>query len=256
MNAADRAREDEEFLAKFEPAWMRGPIRKLMRIHDRTLAGSKGLDVEAMSPWALAVSGKLLDRQDARPARPAAMTVRAFGKILGQNVCVAKVAEAFVLALRRADDASRAKLTKFLGGPCGVKIMQDARADLAAIEPIRNSVLKRIRSSGTFEQGHFYRGFGEGLTMLEQKLKRPPKTADPQGYMVFFAVMHWKEIERRGQLGGWPSIADFFVTNLPDDLEISQDAFVKMLQRAGLSGVGRQGRPRKLGQQSSRVSMS
>lgn len=240
---------DQEFLKKIDPVWLRSFVRRLLRVENDWDDVLK-FDVDRMPSWAVKLTRKLLVLTGGTVTRPEMMSCRAFGKTLGEKVCLTKGLEIFCRRMETADDATRAKLTEMLGGPKGVVLLKKQRVVARRIEEIKTAVLKRVKRLTIWDQGHFYSGYGEGL-LLGRRLNRWKSGASVreqhQGYMIGVAVVFWEVIEILCKNGGWTAVREFFSAALLDTVatEISEDAFVKMLQRAGLRSSVRGGRPKK-----------
>ena len=66
-----------------------------------------------------------------------------------------------------------------------------------------------------------------------------------QAFIRAYIFCKWQSIEAKRQSGGWPEILRDFREFLPEGTEINEETFRKVLQRAGFSDVGREGRPPK-----------
>lgn len=240
---------DLEFLDCFDDGWLQSYVGRLLR-DENDFSNLTGFDVEKMPDWAAKVSKNFFTMMGIALTRPKAMSYQAFGKLLGQKVALADAIEIFCRTHEVTNDATRAKLTKFLGGPKGVALLKSERIFTKRIDQIKTDALRRITRCQIDEQGQFYRGFGEGLLFMGQ-LNRWKQSGSERkhnhSYMLSFAFLFWEMIEHLSKGGGWTAIREFFTTSLPSSAstKISEDAFVKMLQRAGLKCTARGGRPKK-----------
>lgn len=168
-----------------------------------------------------------------------------FGELLGSKSGYARTTIQLCEWLNTTDDASRAKLTKALGGP---EAVAELRADLPnarRIQAIKQKAFLRVRKQSSNEEGHFFKGFGRGLLVLERMRKWMTQGGEKlhkKGYIKAYIIFHWQEIEAAGKRGGWPEILQDFQNSLPPKIAISEDAFAKSLQRAGIGSVGKRGR--------------
>ncbi len=256
MKEQTSVQSDREFLERFGDKWFRAAIGKLDRIEDQWEKETK-FHVHEMPDWVGLLMGKLFDMLGVKPLRPEMMNEEQFGKLLGTKVLITSGLHYFFKNYDATDDASRGKLTKMLGGTKAVEHLRAQEHLFKRVDRLRKSVLARVGRLSLSEQGRFYRGYGNGLLFSEtaKNWSRKENTrAHSSGYIRAFAVLHWKRIEELRTTGGWSELKQEFTRSLPDGVEISEDAFAKELQRAGVGKFGKIGAPKKLGQQSSSLS--
>lgn len=258
MTAAEKAREDAEFLGRIEEGWLRSAIERILRIEDKWSKVSKSLDTDEMPDWAAVLFRQLLKKLGALSVGHRKIGIESFGKILGEKVCFTSSLETMFKRREKADDATRARITKMLGGLSGVRRMQEFRHLHREVDGLAKQLLKNRVSKLTVEQqGQFYRGYGRGLlssTQMSLMTRDKGEAFHVHVYKTAFAVMNWPKIANLADEGGWPAVCEFFTTQLPKDVHINEDGFVKMLQLAGMKSGQRAGRPRKSGKKSSRGS--
>lgn len=242
-------RDDRAFFERISPEWLRSYARRMLRVEERLSARDPVLDVDAMPPWAFVLTGRLLESKGMRVTTPERLTVQRMGYMLGLKVVTAEVVRRLCMAWDKATDGDRAKLTNLLGGPAGVKLARSTREALRDVSALKIALLKSIPKRTMIEQGRFFRGYGEGLLALGNPKNKRGMSGRQQ--MVLFAVLHWNDLQNLANSEGWPGVKAFFVEQQAFDQEISEDAFVKMLQQAGMKSGLKTGRPRKFGKQSS-----
>lgn len=258
MTAVQRSRDDAEFLGAIEHQWLRVAIERILRMEDKWSKVSKNFDTDEMPDWAFELFYKLLKKMGALAVTYRRITIESFGKILGEKVSFTSSLERMFKHREKTDDATRAHITKMLGGPSGVRRMQEFRLLYREVDGLAKRVLKaRVPKLSVEEQGRFYKGFGQGLlsgTQISQMTRSKGKAFNEQMYKTAFAVMNWPKLEALACEGGWPAVCEFFTTQLPKGVSINEDGFVKMLQLAGMKSGQQEGRPRKSGNKSSPVS--
>lgn len=254
MTAAERATDDEEFLETIEEPWLRVGIERILRIEDKWSKVCKNLDTDEMPGWAVELFHKLLKKMGALSVSHRRINVESFGKMLGEKISFTSSLDGMFKHRERTDDATRAHITKMLGGPSGVRRMQEFRQLYQEVDGVTKRVLKvRVPKLSVEEQGRFYRGFGQGLlsgTQMRQITRSKGQGFNEQMYKTAFAVMNWPKLEALASEGGWPAVCEFFTTQLPRGVSINEDGFVKMLQLAGMTSGQGEGRPRKSGKKS------
>ena len=99
------------------------------------------------------------------------------------------------------------------------------------------------------EQSEFHHGFASGLTFLQtlaEKMKNPEgkrATDEQKRQLVYlFGAVHGDEIEKMKADLSWPEVAERVAEMVAHKVEIEEDTVKKILQRTGLSGVGKPGR--------------
>lgn len=255
MTAADSAREDAEFLQRIEEGWLRSAIVRILRIEDKWSKVSKTFDTEQMPEWATVLFRQLLNIFGPASMGHRNISIESLGKILGEKVCFTSGLERLFKHREKTDDATRAHITKMLGGPSGVERMEKFRHLHREVDELAKKVLKtRLPKLTVEEQGRFYRGYGLGLLssrQLSRMTREKGKAFNAQAYKTAFAVMNWQKLENLAEEGGWRAVCEFFTMQLPKGAQLNEDGFVKMLQLAGMKSGQRSGRPRKSGKQSS-----
>ncbi|MEY4300406.1 MAG: hypothetical protein RIR25_1642 [Verrucomicrobiota bacterium] len=242
--------EESVFLEGISPEWLRGYARRMLRIEERNSAKDPAFDADAMPPWAFLLTGEILRSIGMRLTRPELLTVERMGYMLGQKVVTAEVISRLCLIWDKANDSDRAKLTRLLGGPEGMKMVRSSRDDFRDVNPLKVSMLKSMPKRSLPEQGQFFRGYGAGLLALQSPRNKTRRVTDSRQQMIIFAVLHWSELQRLANKQGWSGVRGFFVKRQELRHESSEDAFVKMLQLAGMKSGLKSGRPRKSGKQS------
>lgn len=255
MTAAEKAREEAEFVERIEEGWLRSAIVRILRIEDKWSKVSKTCDTNEMPEWVAVLFQQLLNIFGGASVGHRNIGIESFGKILGEKVCFTSGLERLFKHRERTDDATRAQITKMLGGPSGVMRMEKFRNLHREVDELAKKVLKtRVPKLTVEEQGRFYRGYGRGLLssrQMSRMAREKGKVFNAQAYKTAFAVMNWQKLETLAEAGGWPAVCEFFTTQLPNGVHINEDGFVKMLQLAGMRSGQRAGRPRKSGKQSS-----
>jgi len=258
MTPAEKAREDEEFLRRIEEGWLRSAIVRILRIEDKCSKVSKTFDTDQMPEWATFLFRQLFKMFGAASVGHRNIGIESFGNILGEKVCFTSGLERLFKHREKTDDATRAHITKMLGGPSGVTKMAKFRNLHREVDELAKKVLKtRVPKLTIEDQGRFYRGYGQGLLssrQLSRMTREKGEAFNAQAYKTAFAVMNWQKLENLAEDKGWPGVCEFFTTQLPKGAQVNEDGFVKMLQLAGMKSGQRAGRPRKSGKQSSRDS--
>ena len=239
--------DESAFLERISPEWLRGYVRRMLRVEDRVSAKDPSFDVDSMPAWAFELTGKLLGSAGVRVSKPELITVERMGYILGQKVVTAEVVGRLCLSWERANDSDRAKLTGLLGGPEAMKMVRSAGDDLRSVAPLKVAILKSMPKRSLVEQGQFFRGYGAGLLALQDRRNKSRRVTNSRQQMILFAVLHWNHLQHLVNKRGWPGVKDFFVQRQELSAEISEDSFVKMLQLAGMKSGLKSGRPQKSG---------
>jgi len=244
-------------LEELKEKCFRHEIVKLLRIEDADSANTI-LNLDAMPTWAGKQFFKLLREFTDGPGFldiPGIefTTGENFGELLGMKTCWAQVAIQLCQWFDSTDDASRAKLTKAMGGPTAVAELKSELPCSRRIQAVKQKALLKVRKQNTNEQGHFFKGFGRGLLTIERMQKWCTSGDDKRhkkAYVQSYIIFQWQNIEEASKRGGWPEILEDFQQSLPPKTDISEDTFAKALQRAGIGSVGKVGRPKKSGQKS------
>jgi len=251
----------ENFLAKLEGKWFKPDMANLLKLETH-LEDSYPSDIDSMPDWAAKLFRELLLPFQENLAvteiiRAEFITTEQFAKILGSKMAISKGIQAFSMAWKCAHDASKATLTKIAGGHEVIQEMNRLRQVCKKLDKLHKNAVQRVDSMTVDEQGYFWRGYGSGLLSVKSLRdwgENESKTKKIYAYIRAYAVSNWQQIEAQKQDGGWRTIFRDFYKELPEDVEISEDQFRKTLQRAGLKGVGKIGRPKKSGQKSKVVS--
>jgi hypothetical protein len=248
-------------LEELKDKWFRPEMVRLLRLEDET-DEKIGLNVDLMPSWASNQLRALLCEFTDGPSffdLPARefITSEGFGQILGMKCIMAYCEIRFSEIYSSADDASKAKFTKAMGGPEIINEIKSFLPDARRILAIERKAFVRVRKQSLIERGRFFKGYGRGLVMLEKILdwvknakERKQKTNFIRGYIF----LNWQQIEAAQEDGGWPAIFAPFQESIPENTDISDDALEKTLKRDGIGRVGKVGRPKKPGLKSSKVS--
>lgn len=253
--AAKKISKAEVALSAIEPVWMRHALRDLLRLEEKWDADD---DLNALPAWAETILEQLLCLVGMRFPKIATWNEESFGRTLGQKAWFASLFEGVLVSREKANDATRAKITKLLGGVEGVRFLQELRPMFREIMNInRRILLKKIEKLPVERRGRFYRGYGNGLLTTRQMQRwqaEKGKRLTFRAYKQAFAVLHWEELEAHLAQGGWSAVGEFFVRELPEGVEISEESFIKTLKMVGMKSPRKAGRPRKSGSKSSGTS--
>jgi hypothetical protein len=249
---SQKPKRKPDTLEELKGKWFRPEMVRLLRQEEESPEGEE-LDISHMPEWAGKHFAKLIRTfSDGRGFIDALKldfaTSEHFGEILGMKCFWAHCFINFHNMYVSADDATRAKLTKFLDGPEGVSALKAELPSAKRTLQIERKAFSRAQKQNLIERGHFFKGFGRGLLLAERLqswLKSDDKRKQNECFLSSYIFINWKEIQEAGEHGGWPAILEDFQKCLPMDANISEDAFAKALKRAGIGPVGRRGRPRK-----------
>lgn len=244
---SDQEELDEAFLARFEEKWFRSAIGRLLRIEEG-LVELADFPIDAMPDWVGRLMGKLLKPLGADYPRPELMGEEQFGKLLGSKVLISQGIVGFFRRYDATDDATRAQMTKSLGGSVCVKLLRAQVPQAQRIEKLRKSLRAKVERLSLPSQGRFFRGYADGLLFAET-VKNWASKPDPRmhsvGYVCAYAFLNWQRIEELRGSGGWQALFQEFTTSLPEGAEISEDSLRKMLVSVGIGPFGKRGAPRK-----------
>ena len=261
MKAPQALKSSSDPLEEIKDKWFRPEMVRLLRLEDET-DEKIGLNVDLMPSWAGKQLRALLREFTDGPSffdLPALefITSEGFGQILGMKCIMAYCEIRFLEIFSRADDASKAKFTKAVGGAEIINEIKSSLPDSRRILAIERKAFVRVRKQSLIERGHFFKGYGRGLLMLEKMLdwaKNAGERKHKSNFIRGYIFLNWQEIKAAQEDGGWPAIFTPFQESLPENTDISDDALAQTLKRDGIGRVGKVGRKKKSGQKSSEVS--
>jgi len=252
---------DEQLLEKLDNKWFRAVLMQLVRIEIQW-GEFWEMEIDKMPDWAEKASKPLFKdfRNQFGPldsSKIISISTEDFAKLLGAKMRFSKGLQSFYTKWIGSDNATKAKLSKLVGGSEGIEFFKRLQPICKKLDRISKKVFRQVNTLPLNEQGYFWRGYGSGFLFCEALRdwkKTVSSTKAKNSYMRGYISLNWEEIELQRKQGGWPEILQNFQSALPEGVDISEDAFQQILKRAGFKNVGRVGRPSKSGQKTLRVS--